>query len=57
MFNLVEADNLGGIARDAAETTRNITSSSWDEERITQEFTQNLSRYFSRGKGPNKWLC
>lgn len=56
MFNLGEADNLGGIARNAAQTTRNTTSSSWDEERITQEFTQNLSRYFSREKGPNKYL-
>jgi hypothetical protein len=56
MFNLGEADNLGGIARNAAQTTRNTTSSSWDEERITQEFTQNLSREFSQKKGPSKYL-
>lgn len=56
MFNLGEADNLGGIARGAAQTTRNTTSPSWDEERITQEFTQNLSRDFSQAQEINKYL-
>lgn len=42
MLSLNAAENLGATAQEAAQITRDNTSSYWDEEDITDEFVDNL---------------